>query len=66
MLVLDGFDQHSQASVHFPLTSNFDKSLQHQNKISGKPRIQPRAAGLEARMLPLCFAALPILYFLAP
>ena len=51
--VLDGFDQHFQASVHFPLTSAVNKSQQQLNKV---------------RMLPLCFAAPSqfILYQLTP
>ena len=41
---LDGFNQHFQAYVQFPLTSILDKSQQHQNKFSGRPRIKPGAA----------------------
>ena len=40
--VLDGFDQHFEASVHFPLTST---SQQYRNKFSGMRRIKPGAAG---------------------
>ena len=36
--VLDSFDTHFQASVHFPLTSAKDKSQQHRNKFLGTPR----------------------------
>ena len=43
--LLDGFDQHFQASVHFPLTSAVNKSQQHGNKFSGMLRIKPGAAG---------------------
>ena len=38
-LILDGFDQHYQASVHFPLTSTIDKSQQHENNFWGEWRI---------------------------
>ena len=31
LLELDGFDQHYQASVHFPQACAIDKSLQHQD-----------------------------------
>ena len=55
--VLDGFNQNFQASVHFPLASANKKSQQHQNNFLEMPRIKPKAAGLEARMLPLWFAA---------
>ena len=54
-IVLDGFDQHYQASVHFPLTIN--KFQQHQNKFSGMLRIKPRATGWEARMPSLGYVA---------
>ena len=40
--VLDGFDQHFQASVYFPLTSPFDKSQQHQNLTFGSTKSQTR------------------------
>ena len=43
--VLDGFDQHFQASVHFPIASAIDKAQQHQNEFLGMPRIKPGAAG---------------------
>ena len=56
LLALDGFDQHFQASFHYPQTSNMDKSQQHHNKLPGTPRIEPGAAGSEARMLPLFHA----------
>ena len=46
----------STFSSHCALSSNH-KSLQHQDKFSGKPRFDPGAAGWEARMLPLCHAA---------
>ena len=55
--VLDGFDQHYQASVRFPLTSPVNKPQQHQKKCSGILRIEPGATSLEAAMLPLCYAA---------
>ena len=54
--VLDEFNQHFLASVHFPLTSAFDKFRQHCNKFLGTLRIEPEAAGWEASVLPLCFA----------
>ena len=43
--VLDVFDQHIEASVHFSLTSTIDKSQQHENKFLGMLRIKPVAAG---------------------
>ena len=54
-----GFNQHFQASVHFPLTSAVNKSQQHRNKISRATWLEPGAAGWEARMLPLCCTAPP-------
>ena len=54
-LALEGFDR--QASVHFSLTSNVDKSQQHHKTYLGTPRIKPGAAGWETRMLTLCYAA---------
>ena len=30
LALLDGFDQHNQASVHFPVTSTLNKSQQHE------------------------------------
>ena len=56
---LDGLEQHFQASVHFPLLSTVDKSQQYQNQFWGMPRIKPKSAGWEARMLLLCYAAPP-------
>ena len=47
-LVLDEFDRHYQATVHFPLAIAVDKSRQHRNNFSGMTRIKPRAAGLES------------------
>ena len=38
--VINEFDQHFQASVHFPLTSAVDKSKQHQNNFFGNARIE--------------------------
>ena len=52
--VPDGFDQHFQPSVKFPLTSSVNKSQQHQNKFLGMPRIEPEAAEWDAKILPLC------------
>ena len=52
-LVLDGFDRHYQAFVHFPLTSAIDKSQQHQNKFSGMPELNPGWLG-ETRACYLC------------
>ena len=51
--LLDGFDQHSQASVNFPLTSAVNKSQQQWKYFFGVPRIESRASGWEASMLPL-------------
>ena len=45
---LDGFDQHYQASVHFPLTSAVVKSQQQQNKFSEALRIEPWATGVSS------------------
>ena len=36
--VLDSFDTHFQASVHFPRTSAKDNSQQNRNKFLGTPR----------------------------
>ena len=58
--VLDGFDQPFQASVQVPLASAINKSQQLQNKFLGTLRIKPGAAGREARMLPLFYAASPV------
>ena len=44
-VVLDGFDEHYQASFHFSLTINVDKFQQHLKKFLGTPRIAPRALG---------------------
>ena len=46
-----------QPSVHLPLTSNINKSQQRRKKFSGTMMIEPGAAGCEARMLPMCYAA---------
>ena len=43
--VLDGFNQHFQTSVHFPLTSTADKSQQRQNKFLRMPTIEPGGTG---------------------
>ena len=45
--VLDGFDQHFQASVYFPLTRAVNKSQHYQKKFSGMPRLKPGTAGGE-------------------
>ena len=58
-LLLDEFDWHFQASVHFPLTSIVNKYQHHMR------RIKPGAAGWEARMLPLCSTA-PVLLIRLP
>ena len=42
LLVLDGFDQLNQASVHFPLAIGTKKSWQHRNIFSGMLRIEAR------------------------
>ena len=42
---LDVFNQHYQASVHFPQSSAIDKIPQHQTKFLGLPRINPTATG---------------------
>ena len=59
--VLDGFNGHFQASVHFTLGSAINEYKQHQKipkkKISGMLGIEPRAAGWEAQMRPLSYAA---------
>ena len=52
--VLDGFDWHYHASVHFCLTNAIDKSQQHCKKFLRMSKIEPGATGWEARMLPLC------------
>ena len=57
--VLDGFNQHFQASVHFPRTITVDKSQQYWAKFLGTPRIEPVPAGWEVRMLPPCYGARP-------
>ena len=60
-LVLDGFDWDFQASVRFNLSSAVNKSQQHKNILEkyfwGMLGIEPGAAGWEARLLPLCYAA---------
>ena len=55
--VLDGFNQHYQVFVHFPITSTVDNCQQHQKKFLWTSRIKPGVAGWEARILPLCFSA---------
>ena len=59
--VLDGFNWHYQASVHFTLRIAVNKTLvttkNSLNKFLGMLGIKPRAAGWEARMLPMCYAA---------
>ena len=45
-LFVGGFDQHCQASVHFPLTSAIDKSRQHRNNFFGeRGESNPRLLG---------------------
>ena len=44
-LVLDGFDQHYQAFVHFPLTSAVNKSQHTLNQFLRLLRIESGAAG---------------------
>ena len=39
-VVLDRFNWHYQASFHFPLTSDVDKSQQHPNKLFGNAKNQ--------------------------
>ena len=53
---LDGFDQHFQATVHFPLSSPIDNPQQHQRLIHMKQfrerwESNPGHLGLEASML---------------
>ena len=43
--VLDGLNQHFQAPVHFPLTSNIDKSPQHHKKFLGLCELIPGPLG---------------------
>ena len=42
-------DQHYQASVHFSLTSDVDKSRQHWNKFLGMLRIQTRCRWVRSK-----------------
>ena len=53
--VLDGFDQHFQATVHFPISSAIDEPQQQRQLLSGKFRERwesnPGWLGPEASML---------------
>ena len=49
--VIEGFNRHYQASVHFSLTSAINKFRQYQNNFFGMTRIEPRAEGWVAQKL---------------
>ena len=59
--VIDGFDWHLQASVHFTLSSAINKSQWHQKipdeNILWMPGIEPGAVRWEVRMLRLFYVA---------
>ena len=57
---MDGFDQHFQVTVPFPLTSAFNfSSIDNfsSENVLAKLGIEPWAGGSEESMLPMCYAA---------
>ena len=62
LLLLDGFDWHYQASIHCSKQCHRYISAASIEKFLGMPRIEPRAAGCEARTLSIVLCLLSLFF----
>ena len=62
---LTGTKWSDQCIRAFPPSKKCQRNINNSEKFLGTPRIEPAAAGLETRTLPLCYAAPPPTFIIA-